>query len=201
MASSALRKIFADAGLSRSDEGKLASYEVAGGDVQNGFVLKARRMARIFRRPFRTRFFTAPYQTLRVWLISGCPCRDDYLPSLGPPSRSFSEGWCANLFPDGRRRVQRRRGSSSSRNRGGDICGRLLPRRRATQAGLQIFAGIRVQTFPFFQRRVIRQSDGETKLRAALPEQLPEARDRHCTRLVPRPKKHLPQQLPILCHQ
>ena len=35
--------------------------------------------------------------------------------------------WCANLFPAGRRRLQRPRGSSSGRNRGCDVCGRLPP--------------------------------------------------------------------------
>jgi hypothetical protein len=39
---------------SRHDGRKLASYEVAGGGGQNEFVLKARWMARMFRRPFRT---------------------------------------------------------------------------------------------------------------------------------------------------
>ncbi len=37
---------------------------------------------------------------------------------------------CANLFPAGRRRGQRRRGAASSRNRGCDICGRLPPKLR-----------------------------------------------------------------------
>lgn len=115
--------IFADffrqsyAGESRgATQWKLASYEVAGGEGQNESVLEARWIARRLLRPFRTKICWGRYQTLRVWLISGCPCRDDYLPS-----------WCANPFPDGRRRGQRRRGSSSLRSRGWDICGRLPP--------------------------------------------------------------------------
>ena len=61
---------------------------------------------------------------------------------------------CANLFPDGllrrsgtqaeRRRGQRRRGSSSSRNRGGDICGLLPPNlRRCPSPGTPIFSTAR----------------------------------------------------------
>ena len=65
----------------------------------------------------------------------------------------------------------------------------------------QIFAGVRVQALPFFQRCVIRQRDGKTKLRASLLEQLPEARDQHCIRLGLHPKKRLPRRLPILCQQ
>ena len=53
----------------------------------------------------------------------------------------FCRCWCANLFPAGRRRVQRRRGSSSSRNRGCDICGLLPPNlRRCPSPGTPIFS-------------------------------------------------------------
>ena len=52
--------------------------------------------------------------------LSGRKCAL-HLPMLAClPCRSFSEGWSANLFPDGRRPFQRRRGSSSWRHRGGD---------------------------------------------------------------------------------
>jgi hypothetical protein len=74
---------------SRSDGWKLASYEVAGGDEPNKFVLKARWMARMFRRPFRTEICWGRFQTLRVWLISGRPCRVAYLPVL--VRKSFSK--------------------------------------------------------------------------------------------------------------
>ncbi len=70
----------------------------------------------------------------------------------GPPPLFIYRSKCVNLFPGGRRRVQRRRGSSSSRNRGGDICGRLPPKLRRWPSP---------DTFIFFQRRGIRQPDGE----------------------------------------
>ena len=65
--------------------------------------------------------------------------------------RIICRGWCAKLFPDGRRRGQRRRG---------------LPVREIGEVMFadgcrQSFAGVRVQALPFFQRRVIRQRDGK----------------------------------------
>ena len=61
----------AKAAKSRSDAWKLASYEVAG-NVSDKFGRPERTLD--FRRPFRTDFDWAMNQTLRVWLISGCPC-------------------------------------------------------------------------------------------------------------------------------
>ena len=50
---------------------KLAGYEVTG-NAADKFVRPERTMD--FRRPFRTDFAWTMNQTLRVWLISSCPC-------------------------------------------------------------------------------------------------------------------------------
>jgi hypothetical protein len=70
----------------------------------------------VFCRPYRGLDGLATIPTVSPWAII---CR---------ASGAFIyRCWCANLFPAGRRRVQRRRGSSRSRNRGGVIYGLWQP--------------------------------------------------------------------------
>jgi hypothetical protein len=73
---------------SRSDDWKLASYEVAGGGGQKCIRAEGTMDGANVPSSFQDGNFRGRYQTLRVWLISGCPCRDDYLPVL--VRKSFS---------------------------------------------------------------------------------------------------------------
>ena len=136
---------------SRSDGWKLASYEVAGGNGKNKFVLKARWMATNVPSSFQDgNLFGA---------FPDASCLANFRLSL--PGRFFAEAGAQSFFQPARRAEVKRRRSEGAGKGGGALPVREIGEVIVADGCRQSFAGVRVLAHPFFQRRVIRQRDGK----------------------------------------